>query len=428
MLRRVGFNASAETIVYSYMNFWIRPILLLTLLAVLPGLPQPSESSDVIPNDPLFRLQYSLHNPHGEKVKIPASRVGRPDIELSATPGFDLNVTRAWKLTTGSGKVIVAVLDDGFFYQHEDIRDNLWRNAGETGTDARGRSKATNGVDDDGNGYADDVVGWDFAFDDPDPDAYIFDGMDRDRIQPAWHSISALGIIGAKGNNGIGVAGINWNVSLMLLKIGAQGIRRGELDRERPHRAARAIRYAVDNGARIINWSGFVDQRNLAELSELRAAFDYAEQRRILIVLGAGNSADDLDVPEKAFYPQMFPNKNIMRVAEVDLTGKLAPHSNFGKRAVHIAAIGRNYTTFVFNGLSTYEPVVGTSNSGPVVSGVAALMLSIRPDMAADQMKQILTDSARRLPELGEKVACGGAIDAYAAVAAALRYPNAAIR
>jgi subtilisin family serine protease len=125
----------------------------------------------------------------------------------------------------------------------------------------------------------------------------------------------------------------------------------------------------------------------------------------------------------------MFPNNNIiMRVAEVDLTGKLAPHSNFGRRAVQIAAICQNYTTFVFNGLSTYEPVVGTSNSAPVVSGVSALMLSVRPDLKAAQLKRILMDSAHRLPELEARAASGCSIDARAAVAAALSYPKAASR
>lgn len=283
-------------------------------------------------------------------------------------------------------------------------------------------------MDDDGNGYIDDVVGWDFAFDDPDPDAYIFDGMDHNRIQPNWHSITALGIIGARGNNGIGVAGINWNVSMMLLKIGAQGIKRGEVDRHRPHRAARAIRYAVENGARIINWSGFVDQTDPGELAELRASFDHAEQRGVLIVLGAGNSADDLDLPDKALFPQRFPNANILLVAEIGHNGKLARHSNYGTRAVHIAAIGQNYTTFVFNGLPTYELVGGTSNAAPVASGVAALMLSVRPELAAEQLKRILMDTARRVTGLETKTASGGAIDAHAAVAAALQYPRRAFR
>lgn len=112
-------------------------------------------------------------------------------------------------------------LDDGFFCWHEDIAPNVWQNPGETGADDRGRDRRTNGVDDDRNGFVDDVVGWDFVCEDPDPDHYVYDGKDRTRTQPYWHSISALGIIGAKGDNGIGVAGINWTVSLMRLKIGA---------------------------------------------------------------------------------------------------------------------------------------------------------------------------------------------------------------
>lgn len=411
------------------MAFRVALLLLIVQLATPPARSQSRKAAPVmIPNDPLFRLQHSLHNPDTRRISIPASRSGRADVELSATPGLDLDVTRAWSLTTGSRKTIVAVLDDGFFYQHEDVRENIWRNAGEVGTDARGRSKATNGIDDDGNGYVDDVVGWDFAFDDPDPDAYIFDGMDRNRIRPNWHSITALGIIGAEGNNGIGIAGINWNVSMMLLKIGAQGIKRGEVDRHRPRRAAQAIRYAVENGARIINWSGFVDQTDQGELAELRASFDFAEKNGALIVLGAGNSADDLDLPDKAFYPQKFPNANILLVAEIDHNGKLARHSNYGRRAVHIAAIGQNYTTYVFNGLPTYELVGGTSNAAPVASGVAALMLSVRPNLTTEQLKRILMDSARRLPELEAKVVSGGMIDAYTAVAAALRQTKGIVR
>jgi len=134
----------------------------------------------------------------------------------------------------GSRKVVIAVLDDGFFYNHEDLAGNIWANPGESGPDASGHPKETNGKNDDVNGYIDDLMGWDFAFGDPDPNCYIFDGMRKDRIQTHWHSISALDIVGAKGNNGIGVAGINWNVSMMLLKIGAQGIGRDEKDTIRP--------------------------------------------------------------------------------------------------------------------------------------------------------------------------------------------------
>ena len=195
-----------------------------------------------------------------------------------------------------------------------------------------GHAKETNRVDDDANGYVDDVMGWDFAFDDPDPDCYVFDGMRRDRIQPYWHSISALGIIGARGNNGNGVAGINWDVSLMLLKIGAQGIGRNEKDTLRPGRAAKAIRYAADNGARVINWSGFVSDPAPEALAELKSAIEYAGTKNVLLVVGAGNSGLDIDRPENFTYPACFPLDNILTVAMIDFRGGLVVYKAGGRR------------------------------------------------------------------------------------------------
>jgi len=207
------------------------------LLPTLLGAQTPS----VRPNDPYFERQVSFYLDGGTRVLDRRSyRPSADTVRIAA--GISLDAPRAWAITTGSRSVIVAVLDDGFLYAHEDIADNIWHNPGETGLDPAGYPRESNGRDDDGNGYVDDVMGWDFAFDDPDPDAYVFDGMDATRVQPYWHSIDALGIIGAKGDNGLGVAGINWDVSLMLLKIGAQGIGRGEQDTLRPGRAARAIR------------------------------------------------------------------------------------------------------------------------------------------------------------------------------------------
>jgi len=116
------------------------------------------------------------------------------------------------------------------------------------------------------NGYDDDVMGWDFAFDDPDPDPYIYHAKNMNKIAPNWHSIPAMGIIGARGNNGRGIAGINWEVSMMLLKCGAQG----DTGRFRVERVAEAIRYAVDNGARVINWSGFVSEKDPEKLQVLQ--------------------------------------------------------------------------------------------------------------------------------------------------------------
>ncbi len=380
----------------------------------------------VIPNDPFFKYQVSFLNPGG---KIPIERTSiKPSPEiLDAAAGIDADITRAWTISTGSRKVIVAVLDDGFFYNHEDLIGNIWANPGESGPDASGHPKETNRVDDDGNGCVDDVMGWDFAFDDPDPDCYVFDGMRRDRIQPYWHSISALGIIGARGNNGLGVAGINWDLSMMLLKIGAQGIGRDEKDTLRPGRAAKAIRYAADNGARVINWSGFVSDPSPQSLAELEAAIGYAGTKGVLLVVGAGNSGLDIDREENSTYPACFSLDNILTVAMIDFRGGLVRYkagerwlgSNYGSRNVDIAALDENFTTDVENGRSAYRLSAGTSNSGPVVAGVAALTLSVKPDLDARALKKILMDTATPLPALDEKVACGGMVNAYRALLAA---------
>ena len=278
--------------------------------------------SRIIPNDPFFKYQVSLLNPGG-KIPIERTSIKPSPVTLDAAAGIDPDITRAWTISTGSRKVVVAVLDDGFFYNHEDLAGNIWTNPGESGPDASGHAKETNGIDDDGNGYVDDVMGYDFAFDDPDPDCYVFDGMVKDRIQPYWHSISALGIIGARGNNGLGVAGVNWDVSMMLLKIGAQGIGRDEKDTARPGRAAKAIRYAADNGARVINWSGFVSDPTPEALAELKSALEYAGRKNVLLVVGAGNNGLDIDRPENFTYPACFPLDNILTVAMINFRGGL---------------------------------------------------------------------------------------------------------
>jgi subtilisin family serine protease len=399
----------------------IAPIVLFACLAAAQP---PAER--IVPNDPYFKFQVSFLNPGGQ-ISVEPTSVKPSAITLDAVAGIDSNITRAWTVSTGSRAVVVAVLDDGFFYAHEDLAGNIWANPGESGPDATGHAKETNGVDDDQNGYVDDVMGWDFAFDDPDPDCYIFDGMDRTRIQPYWHSISALGIIGARGNNGTGVAGINWDVSLMLLKTGAQGIGRDEKDTLRPGRAAKAIRYAADNGARIINWSGFVSDPTPEALAELRAAIEYAGRKDVLLVVGAGNSGVDIDRPENFTYPACFNLENILIVAMVDFRGELVRYqagdrwlgSNYGPKNVDIAAVEQSFSTFVENGRSTYRMAGGTSNAGPAVAGVAALTLSVQPRLGAVALKKLLMDSARRLTGLQGRVGCGGIVDAFAALLAA---------
>ncbi len=408
---------------------YLRNLAALALLgstASLPGRMTVPGPRQVIPNDPWFRNQLSLYF-KGGPTSFRVSSTSTERRQVTMAPGVSLDLPEAWAITTGSRSVIVAVLDDGFFYAHEDIAGNVWHNPGETGSDRAGLDKATNRRDDDGNGYVDDVVGYDFAFDDPDPDPYVFDGMDRSRIQPYQHSIPALGIIGAGGNNRTGVAGINWQVSLMLLKIGAQGIPRGQADTLRAPRAARAIRYAVDNGARIINWSGFVSDTSAAARDDLRRAVVYARDHGVLLVAGAGNSGVDLDDDANCVYPQCFDEPNVIRVAELEFDGTLVRFrvgdqwrgSNFGARRVEVAAIGQNFSTNVTNGRSTYRVFGGTSNASPVVAGVAALMLSVDSTLRASDLKRMIMETATKLPALSGKLASGGTVNAYRAVLAA---------
>ena len=399
------------------------PILVILGAALLAG---QAPVQRIVPNDPFFKYQVSFLNPGG-KIPIERTSIKSSPVTLDAAAGIDPDITRAWMISTGSRKVVVALLDDGFFYSHEDLAGNIWTNPGESGLDASGHPKETNGVDDDKNGYVDDVMGWDFAFEDPDADCYVFDGKRKDRIQPYWHSIAALGIIGARGNNGIGVAGINWDLSMMLLKIGAQGIGGDERDTARPGRAAKAIRYAADNGARVINWSGFVSDPTRDALADLKAAIEYAGTKNVLLVVGAGNSGLDVDRPENFTYPVCFPLDSILTVAMIDFKGGLVRYqagdrwlgSNFGPANVDIAALDENFTTDLENGRSTYRLGGGTSCAAPVVAGIAALTLSVNSDLSAAALKKILMDTATRLPSLEGKVACGGMVNAYKALQAA---------
>jgi subtilisin family serine protease len=384
-----------------------------------------------IPNDPYFSRQISFEAPGGEvEFDIVSWRDTKRTLETH--PPIDLNIARAWGITTGSRDVVVAIIDDGFFYNHEDLRDNIWQNPGETGLDAQGYPRESNGLDDDQNGYVDDVMGYDFMFDDPDPDPYVFDGMDQSRIALYEHSIPAMGIIGAKGNNGVGVAGVNWDVSMMLLKIGAQGVPRGWIESARVDRACEAIRYAADNGARVINWSGFVSDHRPGQIAKLREAIEYAGGKGALLVCAAGNTMKDLDDPANAIIPQAIESEYLLNVAEIDFSGSLdtlsgpdrVSGSTYGVRSVDIAAIARNYTTRAAHGHGVYGIAGGASNAAPVVSGVAALVLSVRPDLGALELKRVLLESARPLESLTGRIATGGIVDCEASVRLARSLPE----
>jgi len=290
----------------------------------------------VLPDDPYFKWQFALHNPGG-KYSLPRTFFRPRMQEVVLNEDVDIDAPEAWQLTTGSRGIIVAIMDDGFHYHHQDLIDNLWHNPGELGVDAEGNPKKNNGIDDDHNGYIDDLVGYDFIFDDADPDPYTFDGKDQSKIAPYNHGTECAGVIGARGNNGRGIAGINWKVSLMFLKIAAQGdpSREDYASRHRVRYAAKAIRYAADMGARVVNWSGMVSRATPEEFEELSEAIDYAGDKGVLLVIGAGNYARNLDeINEPTTVEDKFnilSQDNILRVACIDLEGNLETYYSQGR-------------------------------------------------------------------------------------------------
>ena len=220
---------------------------------------------------------------------------------------------------------------------------------------------------------------------------------------------------------------------MMLLKMMAQGSASLKDPCFRVPKAAEAIRYAVDNGARVINWSGFVSCLNQEKLKPLKDAIDYAEEKGVLIVTGSGNAKINIDLEENYTYPNCFQNRNLLVVAEIDFDGNLyevekdsiyVGGSNFGVQNVDIAALAQNFTTGSRHNRSVYRLSGGTSNSTPVVTGVAALIFSIRPDLDGLEVKEILMKSATRLPGLQGKVKSGGMVNAFEALKLAQSFPR----
>ncbi len=299
--------------------------------------------------------------------------------------------------------VVVAVIDTGLDWNHLDFAwDNLWRNAGEI---------PDNGVDDDNNGYVDDLIGWDFTADNNRP--WDYDG----------HGTFVAGLIGATGGNDVGIDGINPNVRIMVLKA------LNNFGRTRASYVARAIVYAADNGAQIINLSvsgpGFPPA--------VHDAVDYAHAKGLLIVASAGNGAEDIDAIEPTA------PKNIMLVSATDATDRRAVFSNVGS-AISVAAPGVDIvslraraTDFMYNKAETsyvrgdaflgddyrYYRSSGTSFAAPIVSGIASLVWSERRQLTAQQVRRIVEQSARDVEAAGRDRLTGfGVVDAGAALAA----------
>ena len=269
-----------------------------------------------------------------------------------------MGITSAWERTTG-GEVIVAVLDSGADLQHPDLAPNLWTNPGEI---------PGNSVDDDADGYVDDVHGADVVNDDGDPS------------DDNGHGTHVAGVIGARGDNGVGSSGIARRVRLMPVKV---------LDARAAGDAedvAAGLRYAVAHGARIVN----VSLAGPRPSRPLRDAVEAARRAGVLIVAAAGNDGRSLD--DEPSYPVSLPAANVLGVAAIEQDGALVAASNRGA-AAELTAPGAAILSTARGGW--YELRTGTSVAAPVVTGAAALVASAAPFTDYRGLIAALTAGAR---------------------------------
>lgn len=299
------------------------------------------------PNDPQYSSQYALTNINWQNL-------------------FD-NLPPAQK------QIIVAILDSGIEITHEDLKNNIWENPAE----ANGQPN----VDDDGNGYIDDIHGWDFT-DAPNIPGYgDATGRDNDPKDESSHGTNIAGIVAAMANNNLGIVGVAPNAKLMPIRASASLLAGGSFLQEDD--LAAGILYAVENGAHIINMSWGGPESAFV----IRDALNYASRQGLVLVAAAGNSG----LPGLS-YPAA--NNNTIAVGATDRNNNLTNFSSSGT-ALDVVAPGLGVLTTQLN--NTYTVKSGTSMSAPIISGLAALILSRNPTLTPNQVRTLLTSTATDL-------------------------------
>jgi thermitase len=313
------------------------------------------------PNDPKYREQWAL-----DKVKA----------------------SSAWDLSLGSENVVVAVIDTGIDLSHEDLNTNLWANPNEI---------ADNGIDDDKNGFVDDINGWDFNGNDKDP-------VDETSAQNPGHGTHCSGIIGAACGNDVGICGISPAISIMAVRfLGSDGS--GDL-----FAAVKAIDYAVNNGAQIISAS-FGATVPTPQAQPMIDAIIRAETKGVIFIAAAGNEGNSNDTTN--VYPANTNSANVISVAASDQDDQKPSWSNYGRK-VAIAAPGENILSTIPGG---YTNLSGTSMATPLVAGIVALMKSLDMSLRGIEVRSILQSSGQ---EVNIETESKRRVDAHAALEAVL--------
>ncbi len=280
-----------------------------------------------------------------------------------------INIEQAWDISRGSSDVIIAIIDTGIDYNHQDLSDNIWRNP---------REIPNNGLDDDNNGYVDDDIGWDFvSVTSGGANGEDMGPRDRDPMDFHGHGTHCAGIASACTNNNIGIAGVSWGCKIMALRAGYK-TPTGDGSLATADTSS-AIYYAVDNGADVISmsWGGGYS-------NTLQSAVNYALHKGCVLVAAAGNENSSYPI-----YPAGF--DGVIAVSASDTNDRKAYFSNYGQW-VDISAPGMSiYSTYLNN---NYITMNGTSMSAPLVAGVAGIILSQDKSLLPDQVRQRLINSA----------------------------------
>ncbi|HEX8246735.1 MAG TPA: S8 family peptidase, partial [Pyrinomonadaceae bacterium] len=280
-----------------------------------------------------------------------------------------ISAPQAWDLTTGSANVVVANIDTGINYNHEDLAANMWTNPGETNG---------NNIDDDGNGFVDDYYGYDFFFSDANP-------QDEN-----GHGTHTAGTIGAVGNNNVGVVGINWNVRLMAIKIyNSTGFGTTSAMLINAYNYVRLMKNRGVNIRVTNNSYGGCDEA-CAYDQATKDALDALGNAGILNVFAAGNNGRNVET--EAFYPASYTSPSILAVANSTSTDTRAGSSNYGPISVDLAAPGTGILSTHTN-VSGYASLTGTSMASPHAAGAAALLAARNPNLSPASLKATLMNT-----------------------------------